>query len=161
MRELTYSKKGLSPLIATVLLIAFAVSLGTMIMSWSIEPEPTTTPIEEQGVCERTQITLQEITSGDAICYDQENEVVRFLLQNTGDTTISQLTLRVIDDQQGFNETTLNAELAPGDLGSWEIRHTTNSPETRTASIMPRVEDGNFAQSCPDQQIQEIQLPTC
>lgn len=29
------SKRGMSPLIATVLLIAFAVALGTMIMNWS------------------------------------------------------------------------------------------------------------------------------
>ena len=29
------SKRGLSPLIATVLLIAFAVSMGAMIMNWS------------------------------------------------------------------------------------------------------------------------------
>ena len=31
------NKRGLSPIIATVLLIAFAVAIGAMIMSWTSE----------------------------------------------------------------------------------------------------------------------------
>lgn len=153
-------KKALSPLIATVLLIAFAVSIGTMIMAWTIDqPE---TPTDTSDVCAQTSISLQQTTSGDAICYDEETQVVRFLLQNTGEQTIKELTLRVIDEEQNIDETTLNAELAPGDLGSWEIRHETTNPQSRTASIMPRVEADAFeTRSCPEKQLQEIALPTC
>lgn len=153
-------KKALSPLIATVLLIAFAVSIGTMIMSWSIDAPKET--VETNDVCARTSISLQETTAGDAICYDEETQVVRFLLQNTGEETIKELTLRVIDEELNEDEKTLNANLAPGDLGKWEISHNTTNPETRTASIMPRVEQDSFeTRSCPEKQLQEIALPTC
>ena len=40
------NKKGLSPLIATVLLIAFAIALGTVIMNWSIQ-QAESSPIYE------------------------------------------------------------------------------------------------------------------
>jgi flagellin-like protein len=152
-----HNKKALSPLLATVLLIAFAVSIGAMIMSWSIDAtEPTS-----QGVCEQTRIALQELTTGDAICYDEQAQVVRFLIQNTGSVDIHSLTLRVIDEQQNFDEQTLNAQLAPGDIGSWEIRHETTTPLTRVASITPHVQEADATRACPEQQLQEIQLPTC
>lgn len=36
------NKRAISPLIATVLLVAFAVALGAVVMSWTsgVEPEP-------------------------------------------------------------------------------------------------------------------------
>ena len=40
------NRKGLSPLIATVLLIAFAIALGTVIMNWSIQ-QAESSPIYE------------------------------------------------------------------------------------------------------------------
>lgn len=40
--KITLNKRGISPLIATVLLVAFAVALGAVVMSWTsgVEPEP-------------------------------------------------------------------------------------------------------------------------
>lgn len=35
-----HSKRGMSPLIATVLLIAFAVALGVMVMNWGKSAQP-------------------------------------------------------------------------------------------------------------------------
>ena len=42
------NKRGISPLIATVLLVAFAVALGAVVMSWTsgVEAEP-----DEPGAC--------------------------------------------------------------------------------------------------------------
>ena len=34
MQKIIKNKKGVSPLIATILLIAFAVALGAVVMSW-------------------------------------------------------------------------------------------------------------------------------
>ncbi len=154
------SRRGLSPLIATILLIAFAVSLGVMIMSWSIDTGETSAPTNQEG-CTAAQISLQEIPTGDAICYDEEKQTVNFLLQNTGSVEITQLTLRVIDSQQNVTEQQLNAELQPGDLGSFEVRHPVEDAQTLVANILPRVADGAFSRSCPEKQLQEVRLPTC
>lgn len=39
-------KRGISPLIATVLLVAFAVALGAVVMNWAKGVEETKTPVD-------------------------------------------------------------------------------------------------------------------
>lgn len=53
------NKRGLSPIIATILLIAFAVAIGAMIMSW------TTGVIKEAPECNDLPET---ILNADAFC---------------------------------------------------------------------------------------------
>jgi flagellin-like protein len=87
--------RGLSPLIATVLLMAFAVAIGGMIMSWA----PWT----------RTNCANVK-TSIDQLCY--ADGAVFIKLRNSGSTVIPQLTLN-------FSQPTLKpgeARLRPIDL---------------------------------------------
>lgn len=159
MRRAEHNRRALSPLVATVLLIAFAVSLGTMIMSWSIEA-----PVEheeETDACDRTQIDLQDLPDGKAICYDAQGQRVKFLLKNTGDQTIEKITLRAIDSQQDVGEQTANAQLPPGGLGQFQIAYETTSPNNIVATITPIVAQGVGQQACPDKELQEVQLPLC
>lgn len=61
------NKKGLSPIIATILLIAFAVAIGAMIMSW-------TTGVTESSACD----TLPEsVLSPNAFCKSDAQIVPR------------------------------------------------------------------------------------
>lgn len=46
-------KRGMSPLIATVLLMAFAVALGGMIMNWSIDAG------SQSGECSKIAVSVQ------------------------------------------------------------------------------------------------------
>lgn len=60
------SKKGLSPLIATVLLIAFAVALGVMVMNWgksAAEGKPGETP-----ACQMVKFDPCSIDSQSLLC---------------------------------------------------------------------------------------------
>ena len=153
-------RKALSPLIATALLIAFAVSLGVIIINIGID-----TPDEHEGpqtsACERTEIGLQQLTDGDAICYDAQGQRVRFLLKNTGDQTIDKIMLRAIDSNQDVGEQEANAQLPPGGLGKFEIAYETSSPNNLVASITPIVTDAGAQKACPDKEIQEVTLPLC
>ena len=53
------NKRGLSPIIATILLIAFAVAIGAMIMSW------TTGVVKEVPGCKDWP---EEILNADSFC---------------------------------------------------------------------------------------------
>ncbi|MAG38783.1 hypothetical protein CMO90_01735 [Candidatus Woesearchaeota archaeon] len=53
------NKRGLSPIVATILLIAFAVAIGAMIMSW------TAGLVKEAPTCEDIPT---EIISSDKFC---------------------------------------------------------------------------------------------
>ncbi len=63
------NKRGISPIVATVLLIAFAVALGAMIMNWS------RSLVEEEASCEDLVITLKT-----PLC-KMENKVIPIALQ--------------------------------------------------------------------------------
>lgn len=92
------SKKAMSPLIATVLLIAFAVALGAMIMNWSVGAEPDLT--SDFAGCSKASLT-----SDDGVCLADNR--LSFNLRNDGDVRIAQVQL-VIHDEFGETITLLS-----------------------------------------------------
>lgn len=79
------TKKGVSPLIATVLLIAFAVALGAVVMNWS---HSLVTP-EEKGkeACPDIKLFVETDSEGnDKIC--QEGDVLEAVMRNDGSGVI-------------------------------------------------------------------------
>jgi flagellin-like protein len=63
------SKKGVSPLIATVLLISFAVALGAVVMNWAGS-------LSGSGSCNDIHIDIV------SICYDEGKQQVMASIQN-------------------------------------------------------------------------------
>lgn len=63
-----FARRGMSPLIATVLLMAFAVALGGMIMNWSVDTN-------KGGDCERISISVERMCA-------QNNNVILVMRNN-------------------------------------------------------------------------------
>ena len=82
--RLVTSRKGISPLIATVLLIAFAVALGAMIMNWSSN---LLSESSLEGECQKAKISLV-----GKFCL-KDNQVNLELL-NSGQIEIQELIFR-------------------------------------------------------------------
>lgn len=78
-----FGKRGMSPLIATILLMAFAVALGGMIMNWSSSiPDSTSS-------CESIVLKVNKFCLMDGkIALD---------IRNTGDIDLSAVALRIVD----------------------------------------------------------------
>ena len=77
------NKRGISPLVATILLIAFAVSIGALIMNW------TSSDINNaiKGVsCSDVNIELLNVC--------QNNESIVISIKNQGEVNINAITLR-------------------------------------------------------------------
>jgi len=101
------SKKAMSPLIATVLLIAFAVALGAMIMNWSAGVSPG-------DVVENQNCKDVSLTTVLPICYE-DNQLL-FAVKNDGDERIDAVLLK-ITDAFGETKTTLrDSALIVGEL---------------------------------------------
>ena len=92
-----WKKKGVSPLIATVLLIAFAVSLGAVVMNWGRGYVESTAEQAEAQSAEKiscsmdTSIDIVQVGTKMKLCVD--NTVVaepelKFTLINTGSIDI-------------------------------------------------------------------------
>lgn len=75
-------RKGMSPLIATVLLMAFAVALGGMIMNWSGDLGGKATLD-----CSTVALTLTQF------CHD--DQAINIQVRNTGDESIAGLALKI------------------------------------------------------------------
>lgn len=77
-------KKGVSPLIATVLLIAFAVALGAVVMNWG--RTQFTDHSSVQGPCGEIDFGIEVMNSKPEICYSSGS--VSVLLYNNGKRSI-------------------------------------------------------------------------
>ena len=100
------SKKGISPLIATVLLIAFAVALGAVVMNWGRSyVEDTATNAQRTSDIKvdcslGVAIEIKEISGEPKICLDSdENELVVFLV-NKGTILIKGLKTTIIGSDE-------------------------------------------------------------
>tara|TARA_Y100000310_G_C20659472_1_gene803877 strand:+ start:1729 stop:2283 length:555 start_codon:yes stop_codon:yes gene_type:complete len=96
------NKKGISPLIATVLLIGFAVALAAVVMTWGLDFIKTTADTTtEQST--RTLVCASElqfeISAVD--CYDDSNPAAivpgKISIDNRGQIDITQVILRIHD----------------------------------------------------------------
>lgn len=70
------NKKGVSPLVATILLIAFAVSVGAIVMSWAAGIAGS----ENTGVCGDVVLTVTD--TGRDICLDRQNNFIEIIVEN-------------------------------------------------------------------------------
>ena len=82
-------KRGISPLIATVLLVAFAVAVGVMIMNVRNPPKGT------GADCSGVNLELQIINGKPLLCYDTLNNKINVMVRNTGNVDVEKLKLIV------------------------------------------------------------------
>ena len=108
MMNFIKNKKAVSPLIATVLLIAFAVALGAVVMNWGRGyVEDTQSFARERSDAEvvcTTDIDLNivNIDLTDQVCYnesDTDEYTVYMILENVASRDIDDLSVRVIGDK--------------------------------------------------------------
>ncbi|MFH1064216.1 MAG: archaellin/type IV pilin N-terminal domain-containing protein [Candidatus Woesearchaeota archaeon] len=104
------SRKAVSPLIATVLLIAFAVALGAVVMNWGRGyVEDTANIARERSDTEvrcasEVDVNIVEIDSVPQICYNStggpgSNYTIEFIVENKKSRTVEKLQARLIGDK--------------------------------------------------------------
>lgn len=86
-------KKAVTPLISSVLLIAFAVGLGLMVMSWG----KTTTAIEmDSSLCEEASLNIIILSDKEDVCF-ADNKVYA-TVENNGEVMITGFRASIIGD---------------------------------------------------------------
>jgi flagellin-like protein len=102
-------KRAVSPLIATVLLIAFAVALGAVVMNWGRGyVEDTANIARERSDTEvkcasDVDVSVVEIDNTAQVCYNTTlvggNHTLYFIVENKKSTTIDKIQARLIGDK--------------------------------------------------------------
>ena len=99
--SLTFDEASLSPLIATLLLIAFAVALGFVVMSWGksyIEEkaEFTAGAPHDASACGLIELSIIQIGGADRACYNPEAGTIEIFVENGPEVAIDDLQARIV-----------------------------------------------------------------
>lgn len=141
-------RKGVSPLIATVLLIAFAVALGAVVMNWG-----RTYLSEAGGACGNIEFEVQSMGQGKGACYDDKLHV---FVQNNGDKKLAGFRVNVLSRSDDILNKFVEEEMYPSDVKKVTFGYGDNIP--RTLKITPYIGDEEV---CTDKQKVVEDLPEC
>ena len=91
------NKRGVSPLIATVLLISFTVALGSVVLQWGKNLPDLSKPGD---VCSGVSMKLRSISDVD-VCYSGsgQNSYINFIIDNDGKVDIDGLQIHIIGEK--------------------------------------------------------------
>ncbi|RLJ01379.1 MAG: hypothetical protein DRP11_04480 [Candidatus Aenigmatarchaeota archaeon] len=115
-------RKGISPLIAAVLLIAFTITVAAVLATWASSFVKTQTQTIEQSA-EQTECTKANLRVEEAE-WDQANSQLNVLVLNIGDVELSKFKIYIFTSATQFTEETpSNSDdvLAKGDYGSFSV----------------------------------------
>ena len=146
LNSFSHEKRGMSPLIATVLLIAFAVALGAMIMNWSSTFGEDTGPD-----CSKVSMIISPY-----ICYAEN--IIKLSVKNTG-AIVEGVTIRVVDESVENEIRLKDSRLRSGKTLTREIPFAKSGKAY--VALTPSVKYKNEPVDCPEPVIEIANLPNC
>lgn len=149
-------RRALSPLLATILLVAFSVALATLVMSWLMGGEEAPVPVE---ACDAVRLEAQAVPQGSSICYDMQRQHLVFVVKNVGDDPIPKLLLSIVDSQLNVEEREITAELTGA--GRFEVPYSTIAPQGLSVTITPALAREGSRVLCSGQEIEQVSVPLC
>ena len=161
IRELN-SKKSVSPLIATVLLIAFAVALGSVVMNWGLNlnlGKPTDS-------CRGVEIKLRAIDSSEA-CYGGfgPSSYINFIADNTGTTDIQGLAVWIVGDKGTSFVDLGNILIKKGDIYDKKDKEFNYDPNIvgniRQIQFIPKIRVDQSTEICPKNAVKADKIAAC
>jgi flagellin-like protein len=141
------SKKGVSPLIATVLLIAFAVSLGAVIMNLGMSLS---------SPCETAKIEAFMVSNSPRICFDPQKKVLESTITNAG-TKIDGYRISVVGDS--LSEKDVLGTLEALARSVHQLSYT--GAKVDAVTFVPIITHNNQLTMCPDKEVVYSNIPNC
>ena len=151
-------KRGVSPLIATVLLIAFAVALGAVVMNWgrsfvqqqTDQAEKTTQT--KLGCSLRVSLKIAEIDSTPQICYGGGGDTgyIEIRLNNEDESNaIKGLSISVSGEKNTYNNDTINTTIPVGLSAYLNMSYSyTSYGKIKSVRIVPSIIIGGVSTPC-------------
>jgi hypothetical protein len=150
-------KKGIAPLIATVLLVIFSVAVGFVVMSFG------RAQIEVGADCPiNVNFKMVQISGNDQICYDRLKEEIVFLVENGPNTEIKGLIINVIGTKRAetYNMDDVYIDVAANHMGF--LRYNTEYfGNIRQIKITPKIKLFENEEICTLQSIIVEEVPSC
>ncbi len=123
------NKKAVSPLIATVLLIAFAVALGAVVMNWGSDyvkqtAKSTSAKSDADIRCStETDLNIIELDGRPKLCYNSANKEIEFILENRANTNAEGIQVTVFGAPSTITRVLFNETFAKGDVKKLSVSY--------------------------------------
>jgi archaellum component FlaF (FlaF/FlaG flagellin family) len=139
--------KGVSPLVAVVLLIAFSVAVGIILGGWVTGLTKTQTGYVEEKGEKQVQCTFAgfKVTSEDVVYnFSASSPTLNVTIYNNGDEPLYNFTFYVITDYEinpktyvfkPENQKTINSPLRPAETYVFKCKNATSDIPTATESF--------------------------
>lgn len=149
------SKKAITPLISTILLVSFAVLLGILVMNWG-----QTTYAAEQGtnICENSALAVVTINEVAEICYQSNN--IKFTIENQGQTEVAGFKISLIGDT-GIQQVDVDRKLASGAINEITASYDSSVGTIRKIKIVPRISTNGILSLCPKRGVDIDRVALC
>ncbi len=160
MQKIIKNKKGVSPLIATILLIAFAVALGAVVMSWGrnvefLNEEPS---IEK---CANVNLKVEEVEGVPQAFYGGTDSggFIKFTVSNIGSYDIDQLIVWVIGEKDTNIVELKQSSIRVGYPLIKEIEHDFDRyGEVKKLKFIPKIKIGDSVITCAKNSLEEERI---
>ena len=165
MKQLIKNKKGMSPLIATIVLIAFAVALGAVVMNIgkTISPEihGGDGPVDCSTV---KKLAILEVNGNQKICFADRGaeSYIDFTISNSAPINIEDIHITIFGSEEVFNkETILTNPMKGGEGKRIKIKYDPSYfGSIEQVSITPKITDSR-ANECHKQGITLENIQPC
>ena len=153
---LIMNKRGISPIIATLLLISFAVALGVVIMSCG------RAQVELEAQCPiNIGLKISNIGGEDQFCYDANSKEIKFTLENGVNIKVDGLIFNVIGTNQA-ESSEINTEIIKAGTYLGTVKYDSSaSGEIRQVKISPKVNLYDEEQICTDKALVVEDVRAC
>ena len=161
MAIISISKKGVSPLIATILLIAFAVALGSVVMNWGLSLSLG----KSSDTCRNVEIEIRSV-NGIESCFGGfgQNGYINFIIDNKG-ADISGIAIWIVGDKGTRLFDFDNIMIKKGSLYDKKDKEVSYDfsqfGNIKQVQFIPKVKSGQTNEICPKNSIKAEKIGVC
>jgi hypothetical protein len=159
------NKRAITPLVATILLVAFSVGLGALVMSWGEEyieekAEFVQGTAEVKSGCDAAKIDIIKISGQAQICTDAQG--IQFWLDNGPDIDLYNIHARVAG-QNGVDvrEEILSEPLLKSNAVKSVIPYDRSIGQILQLKLTPKIWTGRDVAICSQSSINVERIPAC
>ena len=151
------NKRGISPVIATLLLISFAVAIGVVVMTFG------KAQVETQAQCPlNIGLKLSVISGQKQICFDSSSNQIKFTIENGANIAVDRLVANIIGTEKAETIEINDAKMEK--VGSYVGKVSYNvqeSGEIRQIKLTPAITLYDEQQVCIEKALTIEKVPNC
>lgn len=164
------NKKGVSPIIATVLLIAFAIALGAIVMNWGkgfVEEtaKDTQNKANLELSCEQQlELNIKTIGQTPKLCYNTTGQYIEVMLENRGTVDVTGMQIMLFDTNEESENLINNSIMIPAGMVTNKMRINHNlTGDIVQIEFVPKITPKNVAtaQLCSKNNLVIIDITQC